>query len=144
MATKFIVRSEYTARPARPKKYDWGPGRTKQSFKKECDINQIMARYKKTGAITHYAKHSGQYMDCSEIDYKTALDQVNNAQAMFDDLPSSIRGKFENDPAQFLSFVQDPDNASEMQDLGLAPSTEKIAAEAQPEPPAPPSEDPEV
>ena len=38
-----------------------GESRTKQSFQKECDINAIMAKYQKTGAITHFNKHQQQY-----------------------------------------------------------------------------------
>ena len=38
-----------------------GETRTKQSFKKECDINVIMAKYQKTGAITHFSNHQQQY-----------------------------------------------------------------------------------
>jgi len=38
---------------------------------------------------------------------------------MFNDLPSSIRSRFGNDPAAFLDFVQDENNADEMVKLGL-------------------------
>ena len=47
---------------------------------------------------------------------------------MFADLPSSIRTKFNNDPAQYLDFVQDPEKLEEMRELGLAladPEAEK-------------------
>ena len=39
------------------------PSMTKQSFKDECDINKIMAKFQKTGAIEHYAKHAPSYGD---------------------------------------------------------------------------------
>lgn len=40
---------------------------------------------------------------------------------MFDTLPSKLRLRFGNDPAEFLSFVEDPANDQEMIDLGLKP-----------------------
>jgi hypothetical protein len=38
---------------------------------------------------------------------------------MFEDLPSSIRSRFENQPSQFLDFVHDENNLQEMQQMGL-------------------------
>lgn len=96
---------------------------TKQSFKDECDINKIMAKFQKTGAIEHYAKHQPQYGDTTGIDYLDCLNVVANANTMFEELPSTIRKKFENDPRQFLDFVQNPDNQEEMIELGLKPDS---------------------
>ncbi len=99
-------------------------GRTKQSFKDECDINLIMAKYQKTGAITHVNKYGAQYTDTTSIDFTEAMQLVTSAQQMFDGLPSSIRTRFDNDPSQFLDFVQDANNVPEMRKLGLiAPET---------------------
>lgn len=94
-------------------------GRTKQSFKDECDINLIMARYMKTGVLDFVTKHAPQYRDVTGLDYQAAMQQVAKAQSMFMDLPSAIRSRFENNPALFLDFVQDPANEAEMHQLGL-------------------------
>ncbi len=110
-------------------------GRTKQAFKKECDINQIMAKYQKTGAITHFAKNSPSYGDVTSQDFQESMEIITKAQQLFDDLPSSIRDKFGGSPGAFLDFVQNPDNLEEMQDLGLASSTKE------PEPRRKPSSD---
>lgn len=96
-----------------------GPGRTKQAFKDECDINQIMARYKKTGAITHYARYQGEYGFAPAVDFREALETVRRGGEMFSELPADVRRRFDNDPAKFLEFVQEPANAAEMADLGL-------------------------
>ena len=48
------------------------------------------------------------------------METVAKGKTMFEELPSSIRTKFENDPAKFLDFVQDKENLTEMQELGLA------------------------
>jgi phage internal scaffolding protein len=47
---------------------------------------------------------------------------------MFNDLPSSIRSRFGNDPAAFLDFVNDEGNADEMIKLGLIEKTGEVAA----------------
>lgn len=95
-------------------------GMTQQSFKAECDINTIMARYQKTGLLEHVSRYQGRYEDVAEsMDYQSALNVVMAAEEAFASLPSSIRARFENDPGQFLAFVEDPGNEDEMVDLGL-------------------------
>ena len=96
-----------------------GPGRTKQAFKDECDINKIMARYQQTGIDEFAHRHKGQFSDVTGYDFQEAMQTVASAQSLFHELPSSIRTRFENDPGKFLDFVHDPDNASEMHEMGL-------------------------
>ncbi len=94
-------------------------GRTKQSMKDECDINLIMAKYQKTGAIAHLNRHGADYGFATSEDFASAMRTVTVAQDMFDHLPSSIRNRFANNPAAFLDFVQDADNRQEAIELGL-------------------------
>lgn len=107
------------------------PSMTKQSFKDECNINKIMARFEKTGAIDHYAKYAPTYGDASPLELMDAQQIIINAETMFSELPSNIRKRFHNSPEEFLEFVQDESNIVEMRKLGLAKS------EAPPEPPIP-------
>lgn len=94
--------------------------RTKQSFKEECDVNNIMKRYQRDGVIAHRNEFGGNYGDfMTEIDYHSAMNQIAKAQQMFEGLPSSIRNRFNNDPAEYLAFVHDPENKDEMVKLGL-------------------------
>lgn len=109
---------------------------TKKSFQDECDINKIMARFQKTGALDHYARHAPQYGDTTGVDYLDALNVVANANTMFEELPSSVRERFENDPAQFLDFVQDSKNSDEMVELGLKAKPFHSQPEAQQKPTA--------
>ena len=112
-----------------------GESRTKQSFKKECDINVIMAKYQKTGAITHFNKHQQNYGMADGQTFQDAMNLVCEAQEMFNDLPSSIRSRFGNDPAAFLDFVQNDENADEMARMGLieqsAEQTDALASAAE-------------
>lgn len=97
-----------------------GESMTKQSFKKECDINNILAKYRKTGMIDHIRENNGQYVDVPEsFDYHGAMNIVAKASSMFEELPSDLRKKFDNDAGAFLDFVNNPENADAMCELGL-------------------------
>lgn len=97
-----------------------GPGRTKQAFKKECDVNTIMAKYKKTGLLPRLISREPRYGDFSAaVDYQAAMNTVIFAQEQFAALPAKVRGRFGNDPRQFLEFAENPENAEEMRKMGL-------------------------
>lgn len=102
-----------------PVRLTCGPSMTKQSFKDECDINKILARYQQTGVLDFANKYEPQYADVTSIDFTTAMNQVALAQSMFDDLPSSLRARFRNDPSLFIEFIDNPANHQEMRELGL-------------------------
>lgn len=115
------------------------PTMTKQSFREECDINNIMARYKASGIIDHQNAHQGRYEDLpSELDYHADLLAVMSAQDAFASLPAAMRARFENDPAKFVGFVQNPDNQAEIDKMGLGMN----ATPAAPAAPAPKEENP--
>lgn len=92
----------------------------RQEMKAECDINNIMAKYQRTGVLDHIKSHGLHYGDYEATDFQQAMELLANAQAMFDELPSKARKHFKNDPAEFLSFINDPNNADLMVELGLA------------------------
>ena len=98
--------------------------RTKQSHKKECDVNEILKKFRDTGVIAHRNTFEGSYGDFTNVpqSYHEALEQLRHADNMFMTLPAHVREKFENSPAAFLKFVENPDNAQEMYDLGLTNS----------------------
>lgn len=94
--------------------------RTQQQFKEQCDINNIISKYKKTGMITHLAQKQGVFADVSKIkDYHQSLQKVLDANAAFNLLSAEVRARFQNDPAQLLQFLQDPKNYDEGVKLGL-------------------------
>ncbi|AXL14705.1 internal scaffolding protein [Microviridae sp.] len=111
----------------------------KQSFKAECDINNIMKKYQATGLITHTQKVQGAYGDFTNVtDYHSSINRVNEAHAAFMQLPAKIRKHFDNDPAQMLAFIDDPSNYEKAVELGLLPKTSDIAAEGGQSKPAEP------
>lgn len=116
-----------------------GDSLTKQQFKKECDINHILKRYKKTGIIDHVKQSSISYLDLTDVPtFHEALNIVHSANDAFMSLPSVLRNKFKNDPSLFLDFVSDPKNESEMRELGLLEPVRPVAVDS-----PPPADDPE-
>ncbi len=135
-APKF--RSAYDGLPNPPGlDFSGSPSMAKQSFKAECDINTIVRRFKETGSVSHLASREGTYGDFGEVgDYHASMLTVRRAQESFEALPAAVRDRFRNDPGEFLEFVQDPENAPEMVEMGLAapaePTGEQLGSEGPP------------
>lgn len=99
------------------------PSLTKQSDADAADINKILERYQRTGQLPDLIKAEPQYGDFSDVgSYQDAVQRVQLAHFQFDNLDAHIRKRFQNDPAQFLAFASNPNNASELVKLGLATS----------------------
>ena len=111
----------------------YGTTVTQQSHKDACDINLIMARFVKTGVLEHMREHGPEYGFASSDTFRDSLEIISKANSMFESLPSQIRNRFENDPGQFLDFVQDPGNIDEMREMGLASKNSEQNSET-PEP----------
>lgn len=96
------------------------PTRTQGQFKDECDVNMIIAKYKKTGIITHLNNKTGVYADITELgNYQEALGKVIAAETAFNQLPSEIRSKFHNNPQELIEYLDNPKNTEESIKLGL-------------------------
>lgn len=103
-----------------------------QSDLDQCDLNKIVER-QDLAAFERFSDrvHKGHYVDLGKLpDFQTSLQIVIDAEEAFLDLPASLRKKFDNDPAEFLAFVEQADRA-DLAELGLLdPSSQ---------PPLPPS-----
>lgn len=94
--------------------------RTKQSFKAECDINNIMAKYAKTGVLEHTKNVQGAYGDFSDVpDFQEARNRLIAAEQAFMALPAKLRKEFDNDPANLVAFIEDDANYERAAELGL-------------------------
>lgn len=109
---------------------DTGDGLTKQNHKDECDVNLILSKYQKTGVLQHRQQFEPQYDDATGYDFQDAMNLVISSQNMFNELPSSMRKKFENNPVKFMNFVNNPENQDQMIEMGLA--TDNRPAPTQP------------
>lgn len=127
-------------RPRLSISFDPAEHMTVQDQKDVCDINKIMARYKKTGLVLQSTRPP-MYGDFTSVpDYVDAMQTVRTAQEMFMALPSDLRKKFENDPAKFIAYMEDPANREESIKLGLRnppkPAPEPVQVRVIPEPDA--------
>jgi len=117
------------------------PTRAQQHHKDECDINVILERFGKTGQLPVNAI-SGNYGDFSGVhDYHTAMNALIAAEHEFALLPANIRTRFANDPANLIKFMENPENLTEAQSLGLIqPTSSQNEPVAQNQPVTEPSE----
>ncbi len=135
-------------------------GRTKQSFKNETDINQILKRAQKSGTISHLNKHEAHYGDFAGFDFFDAQLQLAAGRTIFDDLPVELRREFNQSPGEFFEYVNDPANVDRLGELLpalAAPGQQNISlkppqaddppepdGEAAPEPEKPPEAAPKA
>lgn len=106
---------------------------TKQSHKDECDINNILTQFKRTGIIQHITQQQPIYTDLPDnIDYQEALHIQQSASEAFATLPSAVRRYFENNPAKLLQALTDPAMTGTLQELGI------LAKPDDPQPPGNP------
>lgn len=113
------------------------PSMTKQSFKDECDINNILKQYKVTGMFAHINSKAAQgvYADLPDpLDFQASLEVVRAANDAFASLPSKVRDRFQNNPEAFLAFCTNPANADELVELGLATRPPTSPGDTQPVP----------
>lgn len=117
--------------------------RTQQHFKDETDINNILRQFNITGQLPTKTI-TPRYGDFTNIgDYHTALNAVIAAEDEFMTLPAQLRARFDNDPAELIEFLNNPENLQEAQKLGLvnkheasAPGMESTSEKAGAEPAA--------
>lgn len=102
-------------------RFDRETRRTKSEFKDDTDINQIVAKYRRTGILPVSAHASAaRYGDFSQIpDYAEMLLRVHAAEDLFNALPSIIRKKFDNNPQEFIKAVQSGSENELVERLGL-------------------------
>lgn len=94
--------------------------RTVQSGKDDADINNIVAKFMKTGVLpgSIIPPTYDAFMDV--FDFQSAMNATLFARQEFMKLDAKVRQRFGNDPQQFVEFCSDRSNLDEMRKLGLA------------------------
>lgn len=109
---------------------DFGPreykdGRTKQSFKDQCDINKILKKAAVKGGLSHVQKYDeavyGEFDP--NMDLFVARDRIARAEEIFMDLPAEVRREFDNDAIKFIQYGKT---------VGMQKLIEEIPAIAEP------------
>lgn len=131
-----------------PDPVQYEDGRTVQSFKDETNINRLLARAQRSGTLSHIEKFGGIYGEMADFDMLEAQLRLRRGQEAFDRLPSEVRREFNNSPAEFYQYVNDPANIGDLakklpalakpgrQRVDVAGRTNPVAPE---EPVAPPT-----
>jgi phage internal scaffolding protein len=120
---KAMIRTVYSDYPVCKQPVGDEPSLTQQQFAAEADINNIIARYERTGILVDpLVNRRGEpiYGDFSNIDsFFEAQVKVAKAKEMFEALPAKIRDRFGGDPGKLIAFVEDEGNRDEAIELGL-------------------------
>lgn len=139
---KIITKYDYENRPSpgisfNPKTNPNDRSLTNQADMDAADINKIMARYEKTGVLIDPDGFTRQptYGDFTEVkNYHEMMIGIKNVERAFSQLPAKLKNRFENDPQQLITFLDDEKNYEEAIALGLI---EKPEIPAEPVPPVP-------
>lgn len=120
---KIKFRTQYT-KPFKVSRACDGESPVQQHFKDDCDINQVLKRFRQTGVLQTVAGQKSlqqpQFGDFTNVkDYQTALNALQSAQEGFNSLPVRLRQRFNYDPQELLSFISDDANREEAERLGL-------------------------
>ena len=95
------------------------PTLAKQEFKDECDINNVMLQYARTGELP-YTTLKPSFGDFrSARTYQESMNLIIEAQNSFKELPAMVRAQFKNDPSQLIDFLNNPANKDKAIELGL-------------------------
>lgn len=114
--------------------FDGVESMTKQDSANESDINKIMAKYRKTGRITHLTSRQPLYGDFSTFQgLQHALETVDALTDEFMALDATIRKAADNDPARYYEMLASEEGVAALQAAGL--NFEGQVPEAPPEPP---------
>lgn len=102
------------------------PSKTDQQFKKECDVNYIMAQARKGVMTSHVRNSKGVYADVSQIpDLLECMEIMTTAQQDFDKLPAEVRKRFGNSPVELVDFLNDKNNDEEAIKMGFKEKPKK-------------------
>jgi len=96
-----------------------GESLTEGSHQKSCDVNSILKKFEKHGALTHVNNAEPRYMDCQAVDYQQACTTVVQVEQAFMQLDAEERAKYENNPELWLASqgVVEEDQVGEANEL---------------------------
>lgn len=98
--------------------------RTKQDQADACNINNIMKKYQKTGLIDHVSKYHAHYGDASRVSYEEAFNTTLRTNEVFSELPSTVRAKYDNDPAIWLGAIEGAETPEQFREIMGLPAPE--------------------
>jgi len=119
MQTRNQLNDDFDRKSFETSLYCHEPTLAVQESKEDVDLNNILRKMAVTGVMP-FAEANPSYGDFSEVrDYHTLMNSLISAQNAFKTLPSGIRERFNHDPGQLMSFMDDPRNFDEGVKIGL-------------------------
>lgn len=119
--------------------FDPNSSLTHTDMKKQCDINNIVEQYVMTGTLPSvrgaaFTKRYPMFGDFTVgNDFQTIQNTLKASEMAFLELPSRVRERFHNNPAELVSFLQDEGNRKEAEELGLIEKVKQIAPAVKPD-----------
>lgn len=104
------------AKPSEP------DGRTQGQYLNECDINVVVATYRRADEPYPNQRAAGrpQYADLPDAtDLHSSLNMVADATNAFNSLPSDVRERYGNNPVDFVSALAVPSERAFLLDSGV-------------------------
>lgn len=118
---------------------DTSQSKVHDEFKTECDINEIIRRFRVTGVLTDPSKPSVRrpmFGDFSEVPDADARERVYiAAQQAWDSLTDAQRDKFPGGPAEILEALHDDNRKADLVAAGILLNHSQGAEAPTPEPP---------
>lgn len=104
---------------------------TDQSHKGMVDINSIMEKYRKTGMLPQFREKIPLFIDNTGIaSVEEAHALVREANYLFEQIPSQVRKMMDNNPANLVDFVLNPENKEICLKYGLLEAKPVTSGEA--------------
>lgn len=115
------MQTAFKRKVSRPKT-EWGPSKTHQEFERDCNISKIVKAAGKEATLMVPRVSEPVYGNFENgADFKEIQNKLIEAEQQFMALPSKIREKFNNDPAELIEFCKDENNVEEAKEMGLLP-----------------------
>jgi len=93
---------------------------TDQSDTPMTEINNILKQYQQTGMLPGTSNHQMEYADdVNRPSFMDAHEKLVFAREEFAKLPQNLRNELNNNPANFETWLSDPDNTERAIKLGL-------------------------
>ena len=104
--------------------------KTQQSMESKTNIRNIVQQYKKTGIMP--PPQQLMYGDFSYVpDIHEIFATIEKAKSAFMALPAKIRKQFNNQPEDFIRYMEDPEMFDEQVKAGLREKPQEITDEPQ-------------
>lgn len=103
--------------------------KTQSEFAEDCDVNLLVARYRKTGVMPDVTQRASEalYGDFSAIPSRMEMfNIVENAWDAFNALPPDVRREFNNDAAEFLAATETLEGVERLKKVGLGKPTDPV------------------